>query len=119
MQPELFLYQCSATRRDEAVPESAKTEMIKTVDRVFNKENSVFKTWVEDDADVLKKICDHDFYYWKVGPKMIKDDEDRASLEKIVKDNIVYLKWVFTYLMSRSLYPAIASLEYTHFVNKS
>jgi len=40
-------------------------------------------------------MIEHDLHYWKVGNKMIKDDEDRERLEQIIKENYVYLKECF------------------------
>jgi hypothetical protein len=59
-----------------------------------------------------------DVELWKIGPKMIKDDEDRLQVQKILLEHYVYLKKVFIYLSSKSLYPNLTQLDYSHFVQK-
>ena len=61
-------------------------------------------------------MIEHDLHYWKVGNKMIKDDEDRERLEQIIKENYVYLKECFQFLVSKSMFPGLASPEYIQFV---
>ena len=50
---------------------------------------------------------------------MIKDDEDRENVRKIVAEHYGMLKKIFIYLSSKSAYPAVGQLDYSHFVIKS
>ena len=60
-----------------------------------------------------------DLQYWKIGPKMIKDEEDREAVNVILAKHFYLLKKIFIHLSSKSSYPAIGQLDYFHFVQKS
>ena len=47
---------------------------------------------------------------------MIKDDDDRETVAKIVTKNYEVLKRIFIHLSSKSAYPALGSMDYSHFV---
>jgi len=52
-------------------------------------------------------MAEQDFQYWKVGQKMIKDEEDRDKVHRIIAKNYGKIKHIFIYLASKSSYPAI------------
>lgn len=75
MRPELFFYSCNVTKRAEDIPPFARAGTGPTiVTRVFDYNKSVFNAWKPDIPEKLPEICELDFRFWKVGPKMIKDD---------------------------------------------
>jgi hypothetical protein len=58
------------------VPEIAKTSSIKTNVRRFEKHNSVFAKWLEDDDQVYYSVLNnHDYVKWKM-TKFVKDEEE-------------------------------------------
>ena len=50
---------------------------------------------------------------------MIKDEEDLVKVHEIIAENFAALKKIFIYLSSKSSYPALTQLDYSHFVQKS
>jgi hypothetical protein len=81
----------------------------------------VFKAWLKDNPEKYDAMCEGDFVFWKVGPKMIKDDEDRINCETILKNNYKFLKDIHIYLASKSSpgFPGILKQELAGFIKES
>lgn len=105
-----FVHRCLAKCRVEEVPQYSSTNKLTFVERQFKKETSVFAPWVEDNPKLLEKCCDMDFKYWRI-PNMVKNDEDRAQLEKLVRDNFSLIKNNFLYAASLSSFPFVTPNE--------
>ena len=63
-------------------------------------------------------MAETDFKYWKVGPKMIKDEDDLLKVKQLIVKHYAALKDVFVSLAARSSWPVISSQEYSSFVQK-
>jgi hypothetical protein len=74
---------------------------------VFKKETSVFKLWIPDDPKKYNGMAENDFFYWKVGDKLIKDIDDKEGVEDLIKLNYGVLKQVFMTIACKSSYPEI------------
>ena len=51
------------------------------VERRYKTDRSIFRFWRSDNPANYEKMAEVDFQYWKVGPKMIKDEEDREKVK--------------------------------------
>ena len=116
MKPELFFYEMQAIGREEEVPEFAKPMLTTTVERTFKRNKSVFRMWIKDDPNGFNEMAKTDFQYWKIGPKMIKSEEDCQNVQNIIMANYEKLKHIFVFLSSKSSYPALTQMDYAHFV---
>ncbi len=56
----------STFRQEEVSLISKEIKVKEQVQRKFDKGNSVFNKWKEDDANILKKCLDHDMKFWKL-----------------------------------------------------
>ena len=61
-------------------------------------------------------MAEVDFKYWKVGPKMVKDEEDRERVKAVIIKHYGKLKDIFTTLASKSAWPNVTQNEFSHFV---
>ena len=50
---------------------------------------------------------------------MIKDENDIKNIEKVITQHFELLKKCYVNIISRSLYPMITALDYSHFVQKA
>lgn len=98
--------------RDEDIPINVKTYGSKRIVYVFQKNNSVFRDWREDNQERLDEAVEHDLTYWKARKFIKKDVDDYENVEKLVKKHFEVLKVVHTYFASCSNYPYILPLEF-------
>jgi hypothetical protein len=61
---------------------------------MFEKHNSVFKEWKEDTELTVADAIDHDLRLWKCA-RFVKQEEDLAALEDLVKEKGSLLKNLF------------------------
>jgi hypothetical protein len=83
----------------------------------FQKENSVFKPWIEDNPKIIKKCIDYDLQYWRV-PKFgkFKDDpQDYKDVVSTIKENYEMLKHIFLNIASESYYPCMGQTDLSSF----
>lgn len=93
--------------REEAVYEYQKYFKVIKIQRYFNKERSVFKTWIQDNKRTLKKAHDHDIRYWKC-EKFMKDKGDIDNLVQLTRQHFDLLHALHIWMISSSAgYPAI------------
>jgi hypothetical protein len=81
-------------KREEDPPTISREIKQKKVERMFEKVNSVFKDWKEDTEQTLVDTIDHDLRLWKCA-RFIKQEEDLAALEDLVKQKASLLKNLF------------------------
>ena len=81
--------------------------------RVFNKEKSIFKPWIEDTEKTYDECTALDFKFWKV-PRMLKNDPlDLEECQKLVLKHFEKLKHIYTILISDDEYPNIGWNKFT------
>jgi hypothetical protein len=62
------------SKREEDIPDFAKESKSVKVERKFVRSKSVFKHWFPDDLSKLPVMAEGDIYFWKIGPKVIKEE---------------------------------------------
>jgi len=67
--------------RSEQLPTCVRDLRKNKIERVFNRANSVFAPWREDNLKTVQECLDHDFSFWKI--KFIKDADDVEQVKKI------------------------------------
>jgi len=70
-----FLHKAIVVKREEQPPIFEKTITARFKERVFDKNKSVFKEWVEDDAATMDGIYQHDIKLWKCA-RFLKEEKD-------------------------------------------
>lgn len=85
-------------------------------DLKFNKDKSVWKTYLEDDSEHLERCLAQDLEYGKLF-RVAK--EEYGALKRAILDNYLDLKDIFTCLAAMSSYPVISWNDYSLFVNRS
>lgn len=99
------------------------------VERVYDRETTVFGRWRVDNETSLQTLAREDLKFWKAA-KFVKNDEDvsnlkklngvqRANCEKIILKYIVKLKEIFVNLICQGNYPTLSQLDCGSFANKS
>jgi hypothetical protein len=61
-----------------------KTAQVKTIERVFKKETSVFKLWLPEKESKVMESIDTDCKLWKL-PKLIKGENASVEIENCRK----------------------------------
>lgn len=108
-----FIHREIFENRDEEVAAFSKKMKNIQKERVFDHANSVFREWKPDSAIMLEKCLEHDFKYWK-GVRFCKDPDELELVKKVVKQNFVFLKKVFHFLSSKSLFPGLGWQDFTN-----
>lgn len=80
----------------------------------FEKDKSVFKSWVKDSPVVLKKALNFDLGYWKAA-KFVRDQTDFKQCCSIIQTHFESLKHIFVNLISSDNYPHIGWNEFVAF----
>ena len=94
------------------IPEFAKPMKSKVVQRQFNKDSSVFKSWRLDTAGTLAQAFKDDIKAFK-GARFIKSDSDREQTVAILKANYLKLKEVFLFLAAcGTSWPNIGMIDF-------
>jgi len=75
---------CINRFRYEEIPMFKKTFKTSIVERVFNKDKSVFAKWTEDNLNIVNNCLEHDLKYWKT-KRFIKDPNDYDEVCSIIK----------------------------------
>ena len=78
---------------------------------MFDHSNSVFRDWKPDTPASLEKMLEHDYTHWKAA-RFCKDPEELERVKRVVRLNIEFIKKVFHFLISKSLYPGIGWLDF-------
>ena len=63
--------------------------------RHFERHNTVFKDWVEDNATIVNNCLDHDFALWKIDRLIKNDDADKLELIEYIRANGELIKNLF------------------------
>lgn len=77
----------------------------------FNKANSVFAEYKEDDPQLLLACLKHDQKHWKV-PRLTKSEADLEETYKLLLQNMQWLKDWFLTLAINSKYPFVGGPDY-------
>lgn len=96
---------------------SRKTLNRNTVKRVFKKETSVFKHWLNDNAFNVKKTTEHELTMWKVS-KFVKDPNEQQLINNEIMNHAVLLKTIFAVTASKSNYPTITWIDFVNFTTQ-
>jgi len=108
---------CIVPARQEEVPLFHKPPKSKTNERVFTKDQSVFRPWREDTDYLLEQAFRIDSQNWKL-PRFIKDPEDVAGCERVLRENFARLKKIFLCEAADSGFPCIQWNAFTSFCNQ-
>lgn len=84
----------------------------------FNKDRSVWKTFVEDTPDHLMKCLEQDLKFGKLS-RVVKTDQDFQNLKQEIFKDYYTLKNMFVALSAVSNYPVISWNDYSLFINRS
>ena len=93
------------------------TEKSKSGKRVFSKNRSAFRAWIEDDEEILEECTRLDWQWWKI-PRLCKDQADLKRCEELVRQHYSELKHIFTALISNVEFPNIGWLAFAQYVEK-
>jgi len=105
--------------RTEEIYECNKEYGKITVVHRYEQAASVFGQWKADTPFTMKKCLDHDYRYWK-GLRFIKDKEDYAAVQKVLRKHFFALKALHLCLVSRSGdFPATAAFDFSQFARKA
>jgi hypothetical protein len=85
------------------------------MNRIFDKDNSVFKEWRLDNNKSLRKGFEEEIQYWKV-PNFVKDEAECTKIAAYMMDNIEFLKSLFIIKSAQSYWPTIRWLNYAPMV---
>lgn len=85
---------------------------------VFIKEKSVFKTFLEDTDDYLKKMLEQDLAYGKIS-RMTKKEEDAKAVKDLLFIYYMRIKNIFLHIASTSQYPCMGLNDFTIFCHRS
>ena len=97
--------------RTEDPPVLIKDLSQKRVERVFNKENSVFKDWKEDTELSLQLTCECDIGNTKLS-KVIKDPFELTAIYDALYKKYSDLKLLFLQQACNSVYPFVTSIDF-------
>eukprot|EP00347_Sterkiella_histriomuscorum_P002614 403367462 len=111
------LLKCISPLREEEIPIFIKGSKIKVQQRVFKKDNSVFKDWKEDTPQTINQMLDDDMKYWKCH-RFIKEENDKIACEKIIRQNAVLLKKIFMTEVCNSGFPNISWIDFSNYCEK-
>lgn len=85
---------CIVNLREDEIPVFEKANKSKVQQRVFKKETSVFREWMEDTPKTLDAMFEDDRKWWKLA-RFIKDDTDRENTERAVQKHFPKIKRIF------------------------
>jgi hypothetical protein len=85
--------------------------------RIFNKNNSVFKHFLDTTEEIKRTMLDNDLKYVKLS-RLIKDENDIKEITRILLENYSEIKEIFDYYASESYYPTIGMLDFGKFCEK-
>lgn len=77
--------------REDPIPMMSKLLISSEVERVFNKDASVFKPWKPDNAASLSKCTDNDLLAMNLA-KLVKEETEMTKLKNVIKKHMPYLK---------------------------
>lgn len=86
-------------------------------DKCFEKDNSVFKDWIEDTAGTKIKCLEHDFDRWKI-LKIKMQEYEYEEIRKVIDQNFHIIKHMYIHLISISQYPGISMVDLSRFFNQ-
>ena len=73
---------------------NTKVNQFDSVDRVFNKERSVFKDWRIDRPKIMADGFLEEMGYCKIAG-VVKEEEELEQITKYMTDNVAFLKTIF------------------------
>ena len=112
-----FFHKITVTEaRQEEISIMTKDYTRNVVERVFQKEVSVFAPWKLDNNKEIVSGFKKDISRWKVS-RFVKDETDFNNVIKIMENHVMYLKTVYIMLISGSNFPAITWNDFTIFVS--
>jgi hypothetical protein len=97
--------------REGELPVKEKRVRKRMILRRFNKNNSVFKAWKEDDHTKLMKAFELDISLSKI-QKFIKDPEIFEEVTDVLFKHTSKIKNIFTHGISISSFPSISWLDF-------
>ena len=114
-----FTHKIVVPKRIDEIPHFAKAAKTKINVRTFDKANSVFCDWIEDEKGVTsEQAVDKDLLLWHCD-KFVKDPEELEDLCNVVRKYAEPLKNIFIQVASRSAFPQIGWQDFTVFSNKT
>ena len=105
------MHQTICDFRTEDPPVLVKELSKKRVERVFNKEHSVFKEWKEDTDLSLQLTCECDIGNCRLN-KVIKDPFELTAIYDALYKQYSNLKLLFLQQACNSVYPFITSIDF-------
>ncbi len=104
---EFFIHRIVVRQREEEIPVFTKKLRMKSTQRRFDKQMSIFKDWQEDTVDIYHQLIEHDSKLWKV-ERFVKDPADIPKIIDVLKKYAGPLKNAYVQAISRSAYPGIS-----------
>ena len=112
------MHQTICDYRTEDPPILIKDLHYKQMQRVFNKDNSVFKDWKEDTELTLQLACESDLSNSKLS-KIIKDPFELTKMYDGIYEEYKHIKLLFLQQSCHSVFPYITSIDFQqNFVSK-
>ncbi|CAG9314269.1 unnamed protein product [Blepharisma stoltei] len=87
------------------------------VGRVFDKNKSVFRNYIDDTDQTRKIMFDYDSKYYKL-PRVIRDTKQLDDVYSVLLANFGEIKEIFLYLSASSNYPSIGWLDFSDFCDQ-
>ena len=92
---EFFLHRFLVPQRIDPIPEFVKEIRTLVKVRHFERHNSVFKEWIEDNPTIITNCLDHDMGLWKIDRLIKNDDTDKNDLCDYIRANGELIKNLF------------------------
>ena len=113
----LQLYSKIVNFREDEIIVNQKEKGASTLKRVFKKDQSVFAQWMTDTEQTRDQCMEHDAAYWKMD-RLVKSLDEKAAVERILTDKMLFLKDVYIELAAETAYPYVSQIGFANFCAK-
>eukprot|EP00347_Sterkiella_histriomuscorum_P021600 403333417 len=110
---DIYTFYTIVKPREDIIPINHKKVKEFKIERIFDKPNSMFKDYIEDNPQNLKKAFEKDLENSKI-PRFIKDILEFRSVCEVLVEYTEYIKDLFTYSIALSSYPSISWIDFTN-----
>ena len=94
---------------------NTKINKFNSIERVFEKEKSVFKDWKLDKEDKVVEGFLDEVQYWRISG-VVKEEEECAEIRDYLTGECVFLKTIFVVRSALSSYPVISRANYENMI---
>lgn len=113
-----FIHNIIVPNREEDVPVFEKLTKRSAKERQFTKPTSEYRDWREDSEGDAVKCIEHDIERWNCD-RFVKDPDQLKLLEVEVKKHAEAIKNIFIQEASKSAFPQIGLLDFSHFAQQT